>query len=350
MATLGRLDWYDIARATNWTPTYVTEDELYPPELSGADGLRMEAWESYDEPYKQTYPEYVKVQREKDAGAYSVKAALERSACTPTPTPGWISVMKAHYGAIARGEYSPSTAEARMARFGKAPGMRNMATLGMMDEIRHGQIQLYFPHELCGKDRQFDWAHKAYDTNEWGMIAARHIFDDMFTTRGAAEIALMLTSRSRPASPTCSSSASRPMRPRWATTPSASLISSIQTDESRHAQIGAPAREDPDRERPQGRGAEDRRRRHLASLAPVLGADRPDHGLLHAARAPQAVVQGVHAGVDRHPVRALAARHGPRPALVLGPVHGEIETQHHGQHMGVLVLASRPCGGTRPRA
>ena len=33
MATLGRLDWYDIARSTNWTPTYVSEDELFPPEL-----------------------------------------------------------------------------------------------------------------------------------------------------------------------------------------------------------------------------------------------------------------------------------------------------------------------------
>ncbi|MEZ5248467.1 MAG: hypothetical protein R2713_04360 [Ilumatobacteraceae bacterium] len=182
MATLERLEWYDIARSTNWTPTYVTEDELFPPELSGAEGLPMTAWEAYDEPYKQTFPEYVKVQREKDAGAYSVKAALERSNMYANADPGWISVMKAHYGAIARGEYSASTAEARMARFGKAPGMRNMATLGMMDEIRHGQIQLFFPHELCPKDRQFDWAHKAFDTDEWGIIAARHLFDDMFTT------------------------------------------------------------------------------------------------------------------------------------------------------------------------
>ena len=45
MATLGRLDWYDIARSTNWTPTYVSEDELFPPELSGAVGLGMDAWE-----------------------------------------------------------------------------------------------------------------------------------------------------------------------------------------------------------------------------------------------------------------------------------------------------------------
>lgn len=61
MAQLGRLDWYDIARTTNWTPKYVKESELFPPELSGDMGIPMADWETYDEPYKQSYPEYVKV-------------------------------------------------------------------------------------------------------------------------------------------------------------------------------------------------------------------------------------------------------------------------------------------------
>lgn len=63
-------------------------------------GIPMPEWESYDEPYKQTYPEYVKVQREKDAGAYSVKAALERSKMFENADPGWLSVIKAHYGQL----------------------------------------------------------------------------------------------------------------------------------------------------------------------------------------------------------------------------------------------------------
>lgn len=58
MATLGRLDWYEIARTTNWTPKYVKEDELFPPEMSNSMGLPISAWETYDEPYKQTYPEW----------------------------------------------------------------------------------------------------------------------------------------------------------------------------------------------------------------------------------------------------------------------------------------------------
>jgi len=241
MAVLNRTDWYDIARKTNWTPKYVKEDELFPPQLSGNFGIPVEQWESYDEPYKQTYPDYVKVQREKDAGAYSVKAALERSRMFENADPGWLSVMKAHYGAIARGEYAASSAEARMMRFSKAPGMRNMATFGALDEIRHTQLQLYFPHEYCSKDRQFDWAHKAYDSNEWAMIASRHFFDDIMMTRDAISVGIMLTFAFESGFTNMQFLGLAADAAEAGDFTFASLISSIQTDESRHAQIGGPA-------------------------------------------------------------------------------------------------------------
>ena len=50
MILLDRAEWYDIARDTNWTPRYVTEDALFPEEQSGVLGLPLEVWESYDEP------------------------------------------------------------------------------------------------------------------------------------------------------------------------------------------------------------------------------------------------------------------------------------------------------------
>lgn len=94
MAILQRSEWYDLARTTNWTPKYVTDSELFPEEMSGARDVPAEKWESYDEPYKVSYAEYVKVQREKDAGAYSVKAALERSQMFEDADPGWLSILK----------------------------------------------------------------------------------------------------------------------------------------------------------------------------------------------------------------------------------------------------------------
>jgi toluene monooxygenase system protein A len=103
MALLERHEWYDTARTTNWTPSYVTEAELFPDIMTGAKGVPVEKWKIYDEPYKTSYPEYVRIQREKDAGAYSVKAALERSNIFANSDPGWLSILKAHYGATAAG-------------------------------------------------------------------------------------------------------------------------------------------------------------------------------------------------------------------------------------------------------
>ena len=240
MALLKRESWYDLGRQTNWTPRYVPEDEIFPEQLSGSSGIPAEAWEKWDEPYKVTFREYVETQRAKDAGVYSVKAALSRSKYFDTAPEGWKSVLKSHYGAIALGEYAAATAEARMARFSKAPGNRNMATFGTLDEMRHGQIQLFFPHEYCPKDRQFDWAHKAYRTNEWGGIAARHLLDDMMMARSAAEVAIMLTFAFETGFTNLQFLALAADAAEAGDFNFSTLISSIQTDESRHAQQGAP--------------------------------------------------------------------------------------------------------------
>ena len=241
MSILPREEWYDLARTTNWTPKYVSEDEMFPEEMSGARGISLEDWSKYDEPYKTTYQEYVRIQREKDAGAYSVKAALERDNFVERADPGWISTMKAHYGAIALAEYAASLAEARMARFSKAPGNRNMATFGMLDETRHGQIQLYFPHAHVKRDRQWDWAWKAYHTNEWGAIAARSLFDDMMMTRDAIGVAIMLTFAFETGFTNMQFLGLAADAAEAGDHTFASLISSVQTDEARHAQQGGPA-------------------------------------------------------------------------------------------------------------
>jgi toluene monooxygenase system protein A len=241
MELLERSSWYDLTRATNWTPKYVTEDEIFPEAMSGGRGIPMKEWETYDEPYKVTYPEYVAIQREKDSGAYSVKAALERANYIDDADPGWVSTLKAHYGAIALAEYAAASGEARMMRFSRAPGNRNMATFGMLDETRHGQIQLYFPHEHCKRDRQWDWAHKALHTNEWGAIAARHFFDDMMMTRDAISVAIMLTFAFETGFTNMQFLGLAADAADAGDHTFASLVSSIQTDEARHAQQGGPA-------------------------------------------------------------------------------------------------------------
>ena len=241
MALLERSEWYDVARETNWTPRYVSESELFPPDLSDPFGLPMQAWEAFDEPYKVSYREYVKVQREKDSNAYSVKAALSRSKYYDNADEGYLSLLKLHYGAVSLTEYQACQAQGRMSRFSKAPGMRNTATFGMMDEMRHTQLQLFFPHELLARDRQFDWAHEAAHTKNWAVLGGRHAMDDIMMTRDAITTSIMLSFAFETGLTNLQMVGLASDSESMGDFTFSNMITSIQSDEARHAQLGTPS-------------------------------------------------------------------------------------------------------------
>ncbi|RJF88846.1 YHS domain-containing protein [Oleomonas cavernae] len=240
MALLQRSDWYDVARDTNWTPSFVGEEDLFPAEISDPFNMPKAAWAEYDEPYKVSYAEYVKVQREKDAGVYAVNTAAARTRFMEEAGQRWHSILKLHFGAVSLAESSSQISEGRMARFGRAPGMRNMATFGLLDEIRHGQAQLYFAHESLKHSPQFNWAHKLLGTQEWGAIMTRATLDDVFLGRDAVTTAIMLTFAFETGFTNMQFIGLAGDAAEAGDTSFSNLISSIQTDESRHAQIGAP--------------------------------------------------------------------------------------------------------------
>jgi toluene monooxygenase system protein A len=240
MPRLPRSEWYDLTRDMNWTLAYATEDEVWPPELSNGYGVPTQAWWTWDEPYKITYPEYVHNQVGKDASVYAINSVLSRSRMFEELDPGWKSAIIAHYGAIAVPEYLAGIAEARMGRFGRAAAWRNMATYGTLDETRHGQIQTYFPHGLLAKEPRADWAHKAMHTNEWGAIAARSLFDDMFTANDAVSTAIQLTFTFETGFTNLQFLGMAADAMKVGDVDFGALISSIQTDEARHSQQGEP--------------------------------------------------------------------------------------------------------------
>jgi len=241
MALLDRSDWYDIARDTNWSAGYVPREEIFPPQLSDPFGIPVEEWETFDEPYKVSYREYVKVQREKDSSAYSVKAALSRSKFHDGLDEGWASVLKLHYGAVALTEYQASQFQARMVRFGPSPSMRNMATYGMLDELRHTQLQLFFPHELLSRDRQYDWAHEAAHTKNWAIIGGRHAMDDIMMCRDAVTGSVMVSFAFETGLTNLQMVGLSTDAANMGDFTFANMITSIQSDEARHAQLGSPA-------------------------------------------------------------------------------------------------------------
>ncbi|HTV28993.1 MAG TPA: toluene monooxygenase [Xanthobacteraceae bacterium] len=240
MALLDRSAWYDLARTTNWTPQYITEAEMFPPEQSDPFGIPMSEWETYDEPFKVSYREYVQVQREKDASTYSVKAALLQSKYYETADPGYLSTLKWHYGTNALGEYAACFPAGRMVRFAKAPAMRNMATFFVLDELRHTQIELYFAHQLVSVDRQFDWAAQAHHTMNWAVLTGRHAGDDIMQTRDIASTSIMVNLSFETGFTNVQMIALSADAANIGDFTFSNLITSIQSDEARHAQIATP--------------------------------------------------------------------------------------------------------------
>ncbi len=240
MPKLGRTEWYDLTRDMNWTFSYVNEEDVFPEELSNGFGIPASQWWRWDEPYKISYREYVHNQYDKDNEVYAVNAAIGRSKLFDDLDPGWRAAVVAHYGAIAVPEYLAAIGESRMARFGRAAAWRNMATYGTLDETRHGQIQTFFPHSLLEKEPRFDWAHKALHTNEWGAIAARSLFDDMFVANDAVTTALQLTFTFETGFTNLQFLGMAADAMKVGDVGFGALISSIQTDEARHAQQGEP--------------------------------------------------------------------------------------------------------------
>lgn len=165
---------------------------MFPAALSGTPRLPQQVWEGWNEVYRNTYREYVANQRAKDEAVVGVRSVLSMVHVLDGLDPGWLQLVKFHNGALALAEYAGAVAELRMARFGRDSAWRTMATLGGLDEIRHTQIPLLLGHDMLGFDGNFDWTHRAYHTNEWLMIAARHLFDDMFLAADAVDIAIQL--------------------------------------------------------------------------------------------------------------------------------------------------------------
>ena len=240
MAMLKMEDWYDLGRQTNWTPKYVELDELYPKPMADDFGIPLSVWESFDEPYKVSYRDYVRSQRDKDVGAYSVKSALARGEFFKNCSPHWKALLALHFSAVCWAEFHSASAFARMTRFSRVPGMRNMATFGTLDEIRHGQIQIYFAYEFLKNDGVFDWCHKSSKTENWIIISLRHALDDIAHTRDGTSAAIMLNMGLEQSFTNLQFVALSADAAKCGDHTFATMLQSIQTDEARHAQMGEP--------------------------------------------------------------------------------------------------------------
>jgi toluene monooxygenase system protein A len=233
-----RDDWLPLARQLDWEFSYVSERDVYPEVVSGTPWLAAEAWQHWEEPYRTTYREYVATQQQKETAVSAVRAAIGRASDFAHLDRGWLSAVKLHAASLALAEFAAVVGNLRAGRFGRSSAWRAAATMGALDELRHTQIPLVLMHDLVRSDRQFDWTHKFFHTNNWVAIAARHLVDELLLTSDPIEFAIATNFVFETGFTNLQfiglSAVARDAGDRMFE----NMLQSIQTDEARHSQIG----------------------------------------------------------------------------------------------------------------
>jgi toluene monooxygenase system protein A len=237
---LRREQWLELARKLDWEFSYVSEQDAFPAEQSGSPWLPAAEWAGWDEPYKTSYAEYVTQQHEKDLALYAVRDAVGRVDDFEKLPKGWANALKLHAATLPLAEFAAVVGNLRAARFGRSSAWRSTAVLGALDEFRHTQIPLMLMHELVRWDAQFDWTHKFYHSNNWVAIAGRHLVDELLLTSNAIEFAVATNFVFETGFTNLQfvglSSLANGVGDRMFE----KMVTSIQTDEARHSQMGAP--------------------------------------------------------------------------------------------------------------
>jgi toluene monooxygenase system protein A len=93
-------------------------------------------------------------------------------------------------------------------------------------------------HELVRWDRQFDWTHRFYHSNDWVAIAARHLVDELLLGSDPIEFAIATNFVFETGFTNLQFVGLASMANRVGDRLFEKMVTSIQSDEARHAQIG----------------------------------------------------------------------------------------------------------------
>jgi toluene monooxygenase system protein A len=240
---LKREDWLPLARKLDWEFSYVREQDVFPEVPSGRPWLPHDAWAHWNEPYHTTYAEYVTNQCEKDRTVYAVRDAFAQLDGYAKLSAPWMNGLKLHSALLPLAEFAAVVGGLRGARFGRDGAWRAACTFGALDETRHTHIPLLLMHELVRWDPQFDWTHKFYHTNNWVSIAARHMTDELLLASNPIEFAIATNFVFETGFTNVQFVGLASVAREAGDSVFEAMNQSIQSDETRHSQIGNPVLE-----------------------------------------------------------------------------------------------------------
>lgn len=235
-----RQDWQRFARKLDWTYSYVDEHEVFPEELAGTPWLASVEWSDWDEPFRTSYSEYVAAQTAKNAALAAVREAIGKTEDLARLPAQWLNAIKLHAATLPLAEFAAVIGNLRAARFGRDCAWRTAALYGALDELRHTEIPLLVMHELVKHDAQFDWTHRFYHSNDWVAVAARHLVDELLIGADAIELAVGVNFVFETGFTNLQFVGLAALAHSVGDRLFEKMVTSIQSDEARHSQIGAP--------------------------------------------------------------------------------------------------------------
>lgn len=180
MAKLGtKQKYHAMTRDLMWDPKYYEKSQVYP--LAEKEGIILKDPKKWEDPFRLTYDQYVKVQSEKDLLHHAIRNAYEANHGHARVADGrWFEGMKAFAVAVQPAEYQAHRLMAYIGRNIPIESIRFAAFNQVVDELRHAQIEIkHYAH----MSKYYDGLHGKAKSMEnlWFNTVPKSFFDDALT-------------------------------------------------------------------------------------------------------------------------------------------------------------------------
>ncbi|CAB3393213.1 MULTISPECIES: YHS domain-containing protein [Kyrpidia] len=180
MAKLGTTGRYRaLTRDLMWDPKSVDWKQVYP--LVEAEGIILKDPSRWEDPFRMTFNQYVKIQAEKEHLHHAIRHAFEaHHGHARVVDSRWFEGVKAFAVAVQPAEYQAHRLMAYIGRNIPVEAIRFATFNQALDELRHAQIEIKHYAYLS---RYYDGFHAYAKTNEnlWFNTVPKSFFDDALT-------------------------------------------------------------------------------------------------------------------------------------------------------------------------
>ena len=162
-----------------WDFSYQSKDAIFP--LADFEGIKIEDWSKWEDPFRLTMDAYWKYQGEKERKLYAViDAFAQNNAHMGVSDARYINTLKIFLSAVTPLEYGAHRGFAMAGRAFPGTGAQVASQMQSIDELRHAQTQL---HTISQYNKYFNGLHDPFHMFDrvWYLSVPKSYFEDALT-------------------------------------------------------------------------------------------------------------------------------------------------------------------------